>query len=151
MQALCAPHVTGRLPPLPRSSAEVVVLIHAAGKPNFLGSSERVALKLLLVVNRVRTLDVILAGHAPTGEDLLGDFTVDDAVDGAVVQRSRGHAPMLPSRIKIGPVHGRLGKTTRPAHLAVQPPMNAGEAPCAQPWANTEQLERVRPRWEPRQ
>lgn len=90
--------VKDRPPPLPGSLAEVVVLIHAAGEPNLLGSSERGVLRLLLVVNRVRTLHVILSDHAPAGGDLLGEFTVDDAVDGMVVQRSRGHNPRLPSR-----------------------------------------------------
>ncbi|AYN30633.1 hypothetical protein DUI70_0130 [Streptomyces albus] len=37
-------------------------------EPNFLGSGERVVLRLLLIVNKVRTLDVILADHAPAGK-----------------------------------------------------------------------------------
>lgn len=56
----------------PTSLAEVVVLIHAAGEPDLLGSSERVPLiRLLLMIKEVRTLEVILTGHAPAGKDFL--------------------------------------------------------------------------------
>lgn len=33
--------------------------------------------------------------RSPRRWHLLGDFTIDDAVDGAVVQRFRGYTPML--------------------------------------------------------